>query len=373
MGNTKGRNSSIELLRILAMLMIISLHFWGFCINPSNEDMFTFGNLFGWLCRGISYISVNLYVLISAYFLCKSNFKFKKLLSLIIEVLFYSVVIYLLSVFCGNTTFSWFNCIKAFLPIISSEYWFATIYVGLYILFPFLNLSIKALNKKSFNYLIIVLSLLFVVIPNFFFFSVWQNFGAGYGIVWFVVLYYIGAYIRLYISQEYIQKHTQVIRLGAIVCLLSPFAAKILIALIEKCIWGSVIGSSAFYSNNSILIVPASVLTFMVFTTINIKSVRTTNIINFVSKSTFAVYLIHNNKYVKDNLWNYVRPHLNLNSIYIVIQYIVVILIIFISCILIDLIRRYIFYCVNKTSLPDYIHNNLVELLHLSKYEESIR
>lgn len=62
----KKRNSSIELLRIIAMLMIIVLHFVG---PYTNLDKSIKNYYLIQFVESISIIGVNIFVIISAYFL----------------------------------------------------------------------------------------------------------------------------------------------------------------------------------------------------------------------------------------------------------------------------------------------------------------
>lgn len=94
----RKRLSNIELFRIFFMLLIISLHFTSYCINVSDLTPFTLTYYIGWFKRGIAYISVNCYVLISTYFFCKkTEFRVSKVFSLLFETWFYSFFIYLFS------------------------------------------------------------------------------------------------------------------------------------------------------------------------------------------------------------------------------------------------------------------------------------
>lgn len=88
------RLSNIELLRVVSMLLIIATHFWGHGIDLAAIEPFTLPYYFGWFIKGISYVSVNIYVLISAFFLCKSKFRVSKLLVLWLEIEFYSILFY---------------------------------------------------------------------------------------------------------------------------------------------------------------------------------------------------------------------------------------------------------------------------------------
>lgn len=344
----KARNSNIELLRIISMMMIISLHFCGHCVDISNVEMFSFTYFFGWFFRGLSHVSVNVYVLISAYFLCKGTFKFKRLVKLVAEVWFYSVLIYVLYCATGRTTLSFGGLIHTALPVLFGEYWFATIYVGMYILSPFLNKALTAFDQKETKNLILVLLLLFSLIPNIFFYSKWLNFGEGYGIVWFVVLYTIGTYIRNYVTTDSIVANKRKIYwLCALFCAL-PVISKATIAAVTTAIVGHQVASGAFFLNNSIIVLPASVLVLLTFLTFDIKGAAISKCINFIAGSCFAVYLIHDNNRVRNDLWNFVHEHLDINSLNIVWQYFLWIIIIFTACVAIDLVRRLLIYIVTQ-------------------------
>lgn len=339
----KKRNSSIELLRIIAMLMIISLHFWGHCVNVSELPHFSLLWYVGWFLRGLSYTGVNVYVLISSYYLCESSFKFKRLLLLVIEVWLYSVLIYLL--YLPSIGFSIGTFIISLLPILFGEYWFVTIYVGLYILSPFLNMGLSAFDKNSLRRLIVVLFVLFSLIPNIFFYSKWLNYGGGYGIVWFSVLYIIGTYIRRYCSSEYLIEHKTSIRCYTLIFIILPFLSKVAITWLTTLVTGHSIASGAFFLNNSVLVFPASVFLFLTFLTISIPCSK---IINYIGSSTFAVYLIHDNPYVRNSMWPWLYNKLDVLSINLIWQFFIVLFLIFVISIIIDSIRRGVFYPLNN-------------------------
>ena len=75
MNNSKGRESNIELLRVLAMLGVILHHY----NNPSIGGGLSFvknGSLNYWILNIVESIficAVNLFMVISAYFMASSN------------------------------------------------------------------------------------------------------------------------------------------------------------------------------------------------------------------------------------------------------------------------------------------------------------
>lgn len=119
----KLRLENIELLRVISMLLILTTHFWGHGINLKSIEPFTFSYYFGWFLKGISYIAVNIYVLISSYFLCVKKFSSQRLLKLWIEVEFYSILIYIISLLLNFQKISVLGIVKAFFPILMKEYY----------------------------------------------------------------------------------------------------------------------------------------------------------------------------------------------------------------------------------------------------------
>ena len=91
--NTKRRNATVELLRIVAMIMIICLH----GLDKGGLLKIYVGSgksayLGSWLLESLAIVGLNLYVLITGYFMCKSNITFKKFLKLLLEIYFYRII-----------------------------------------------------------------------------------------------------------------------------------------------------------------------------------------------------------------------------------------------------------------------------------------
>ena len=100
---TQKRNANIELLRIVAMLMILTLHFNHFSgadlvLGESASSV----QIFATILEAIAITGVNVYVLISGYFLSASNVKLSKMLQLIMQVYFYTFLISLAMIFVGT-------------------------------------------------------------------------------------------------------------------------------------------------------------------------------------------------------------------------------------------------------------------------------
>lgn len=98
----KKRQSNIELLRIISMILILAHHFsvhGGFNILKTS---FTINRLWIQFLQFGGKIGVNIFVIISGYFLITSKgIKISKVLKLWLQLFFYSVSIYTLFVLTG--------------------------------------------------------------------------------------------------------------------------------------------------------------------------------------------------------------------------------------------------------------------------------
>lgn len=144
------RISNFELLRITAILMVIVSHisYHGF-YQPGSGYVYisNLPNRLMLQMLNTGSLGVDIFVMMSGFFLAKrDSFSLRKVLSLIIMVWFYSVIIYVIFVNTGLISFSWKECVTAYLPTTFGVNWFFTAYLTIYMISPFLN---KILNNSK--------------------------------------------------------------------------------------------------------------------------------------------------------------------------------------------------------------------------------
>ena len=288
MEKVKERKSNIELLRIFAMILII-LHHYSLHGGLISIDNNVINKMIGGIALIGGKIGVNIFVLIMGYFLIDSKFNFKKFLKLILQVLTYTVTFFIINLFIrGNIDFDIIK--KSFFPTTFGTYWFITTYVVIYILSPYINYFIKNIEIEKLELLIFILIILFSFVG-----LISSKFMGD--IHWFFLIYIIGAYIKIYsvnINTKYFGKFSFIGYLLLIImsCILiflnqySDIFYKILIKII---------------SMNSIIVLTESVLLFLYFNNLNIKSNK---IINILGKASFGVYLLHENLIFRKLLWS---------------------------------------------------------------------
>ena len=91
----KERLSNFELLRIIAMIFIVLHHYtyYGNLISASNNIINKYIAVF---IIVLGKVGVNIFILITGYFQINQKFKFKKVIFLILQVYFYSIVLYII-------------------------------------------------------------------------------------------------------------------------------------------------------------------------------------------------------------------------------------------------------------------------------------
>lgn len=189
------RDSNLELYRILVMLLIIAHHY---VVNSGllqlmEQNMLNSSSIFLYLAGMWGKTGINCFVLITGYFMCKSQITIRKFLKLLFEIEFYKILFYLLFVISGYATFSVSECFKAFLPITNIHDGFVSCFLVFYLFIPFLNILIRNLNKKLHLLLVGLCIFTYTILGSVPKIDVTMNY-----VSWFCVLYFIASYIRNY-------------------------------------------------------------------------------------------------------------------------------------------------------------------------------
>lgn len=198
----KERMANLELLRIVAMLLIITAHFLGKgdWLTPLTEQSVPRMGYIAWAIEALAIESLNAYMLLSGYFLIESSFKVKRLLQLLLQVLFYSIVIGMIAAAFGympKEGFSIYYLATLCLPISTNHYWFMTAYFLIYLLAPLLAQGVKKLTKKQFQTLLFLLLFLFCIIKSVVPIPLSTDM-QGYDSIWYLCVFLVAAYIRMY-------------------------------------------------------------------------------------------------------------------------------------------------------------------------------
>lgn len=356
------REYSIDLLRILSMLMIVSLH------SLSHGGIITLAgdvNVYGIYFHcvySLCILSVNVYVLISGYFLINQIFRTSKLLKLIAETLFYAWLIVGVRVLMHDTP-GMGDVFKSILPISFNFYWFISAYIIMFILSPVINKAVLMLNQRQHLSLIIVSVLVFSLWSDIIPFSAPMGLsGRGTDVVWFIVLYLIGAYIRRYVGVVDKKKSLG----GALLCCsLLVITWLAIIGILSVRDMGLdrdhyVFASNFYFKYNSLLSLGGSVCLFLFFRNMTVNGFWGTRVIKFIAPLTLGIYLIHDNPLVREYVWSGLIKIEELTPV-LPLYVMIYVLFVFIAGIFIDVIRKYILCAYTNTK----IYKGLLERIDL--------
>lgn len=295
-----------------------------------NSFYVYFALLFGWGGK----TAINVFILITGYFMCRQEFKWKKILFLTIEIIFYRWIIYLIFLISGYETFNLKEFVKVILTIpFNFGKGFTATFLGLYLIVPYLNKLTSILEKKDFEKLIIILLSLFTVFSTFFLNSSFEYLG------WYTTVYLIGSYIRLYEANW-----MRSIRTTAIFCI-SNLVLSWMSVVVIRFVAEKINRPLPYYyfvsDSNKILALTTGISLFLFFKNIKIGNNK---IINTLAASTFGVLLIHaSSDTMRRWLWQDVCNNVEaLYSNYFVWHAIFCTIAVYLVCIIIDIIRKFL-------------------------------
>lgn len=307
---SKGeRQANFELLRIVAMFMVVVMHYLANTIAPAADGKGAWGlGVLYVIVESFCIVAVNVYVLLSGYFLSASAFSWKRVLRVIAQTLFYTVLIPPVLALLGVLPFSDITNIyriwNSIFPVQSGHYWFVTAYVVMALFSPILNGALDKLNQKQ---------LLEVLAGLLLFFCIGKSISPlqfatdkyGYDFGWFLVLYLIGGYIRRF-GAGFLDS----MKKGAAVYFISC-ALLAALELLLTFLYGryDVLGYywTVPFHYNFLLCLTGALGLFFVFYHMHIKEGKAARLIRFVSPAVFGVYLIHEQSDVKERWFAWVN------------------------------------------------------------------
>ena len=322
------REGSIELLRIIAMIAIVSGHV---IVHGDFENIPRTANG----CVAIMFtqgsrLAVNCFVLITGYFLHTDAIPWKKVGNIHRQIFFYSVGIFLAMILFGEVDLNIKTAVKALLPVITSQYWFATTYLLLLLASPLLNICINYVSQRVHLEFILLFFALWSIFPTLLVGSPgFSNFG------WFVWLYLLAAYIRKYPSPIFAKirlTHGIILYMFIVIAAAITFYFGYHVAFLRE-------NAQFFFGElNRVPAVLCSVLIFIAC--LNLK-LPESKFINWIAASVFGVYLLHDNPFIREFLWGKVfNVAQYLTSSFFAVYVFFSISTIFVVGIIIDTLRR---------------------------------
>lgn len=336
----RGRNSSIELLRIIAMFTIIAHHYAIHSgvlqsVSPHYLKMNTlFLQIFGMWGK----TAVNIFVLITGFFMCEKELTFERYLKLISPVMFYGWIASSIKLLIGCESISLGNLVTGFLApfdiLVRQSESFVPAYLWMYLFIPMINVYIRSSTRHNLLCCILILLAMFSGCGTL------LNANVFHAVFWYITLYLVGAFVRKYPFVWMCDNRYTIPFLLILICasVFSVFGFDILGYYLGRPTWDPY---SFMSDSHKILAFATSLFAFCAFKNLKIPYIR---FINTVATTVFGILLIH------DTSWGVWRGYLWCDLIKVPVAFsfhivafvgysLASVLLIFITCSVVDYIR----------------------------------
>lgn len=337
---SKGvRQSNYELLRILAMLMVVAHHF----VRNAEPSLETYPFGIKWLLFFVmeagGEVGVDVFLGISLWFLTTRDVTTEMVRRQLVKteavLLSYSVPLFFVSRLLLHEEEPRYFFMASVFPTISSMWWFMTAYAFLLVFLPFLLKGLRALGQRMHAQLVYVTIVVVGALPMVTFSVLPVS-----ALTSFFALAIVVSYLRWYPSKV-------MERPGAgWLLLVGSLVVGVGLGVLVKLLPQSIANNDPMrwmWSPSSPFVMGEAIGLLLVFGRLQIQS----RAVNFVAKSTVGVYLLHEHPVIRGLLWRswtpfgevYASPHWLPLAIAVVLG-------VYAACTGIDCVRRAISFAV---------------------------
>lgn len=352
----RERNMGIDLLRIVSMIMVVTLHVLGHGGILKSAGSLTLNYEIVWAMEILCYCAVNCYALISGYVGVDSKFKLTNIALIWLQVVFYSV---LLTVLCAYLSPDIYidSVWKAFLPVSNYTYWYFTAYFFAFFFTPFVNAALNNLSEKQLKLTGVLLFLIVSVLPMFVKNDIFYL-NNGYSALWILIMYILGGIIKKTGFMHKVKWYA--LALIYLFACFATWAEKYIVDYLKVNKIDTAYTSSKLVSYTSVTVVLASVALVVLFS--KVKAGKwSTKVISFFAALTFGVYLIHEMPLVRNMfLKNKLVEIASLDAWLMAVIIVAIVISIFLVCAGVEYIRGLLFKVLKIKQLLQFIETNTI-------------
>lgn len=224
------RNHNLDYLRLLAIFMIVVHHTYLQMAAHYATSTISRAGQWGTMVVGSGgKIGVNLFMLITGYFLIKRTFKLRRLVNFAARTYFISAVIVVVALFLAPISIgrALIDLLTPIFPFDGPGWWYVTGYAIVLLLSPVINLIFRQLSQKQATWLVGGVLLFTSVLP-------WLNIQtqtisltATNGGLWMICMYMVGGYLSLYPLSRVTVRQWWTLLIGGFLVMILRFAVLI--------------------------------------------------------------------------------------------------------------------------------------------------
>lgn len=294
------RNSNVELLRLVAMLLVVANHFathGGISLGVTGTAV-TGKLFFSQVLACCGKLGVDIFVIISSWFMYGKQLSWYRVRSLWLPAWFWGVAIFAaLPLLSGHYGLNFF--LVSFFPVVHNSYWFVTNILVLSMAAPFLSEALQGTSVRTHGLFSLGLVTAYSVIPTVLLMPGYAGRSYfGYSdMLWFLILFVGTAWL----------KRADVIRRlkPAVVATSVLIALASTLAYVYGCDWVMATGHKGWNwtlwrQMNSLPMLVVALGSFVLALRLPVFS---NAIVNFLAAGSYGVYLISDNRLLVRTLW----------------------------------------------------------------------
>lgn len=194
----KTRIIGLDIYRLIAIVLITNIHYFGYSHLISNQDLLPFNKLFVLVSTSFTPCFVDMFVVLTGYFLCSRENKTSRLVNLWFQAFIVGLLMLLICTIISPQSISLRSIVHTFFPISTFTYWYLIPYAFLFVLTPYINSILNMINRPRLLKTILLLGGVMCTIEIHPIVSLDWFIGNHMSIIWFIYIYIIGAYIGKY-------------------------------------------------------------------------------------------------------------------------------------------------------------------------------
>ncbi len=278
MTKRKTRDSNMELLRLVAMLLVMMVHASYRALPQPTQETIADNPLSMFLQTAVesfSVVGVNVFVMLSGWY--GIHLRWQRLIELLFQVVFFALLC--LCVYYALTGTVPQGALLSILMLHEGDYWFVKTYLALYLLSPVLNAFVQTATHRQMAITVISLFVFQWVYGWVFEATTWLR--AGYSLPSFACLYLLARYLNVY-RPAFTKWHPRID-----LCMYLAICASVTVAYFLLKRYFNLGGLLWFYNSPTTIVAAMFLLLF--FSKLTFHS----RLVNWLAVSALAIYLTH--------------------------------------------------------------------------------